>query len=108
MPLLYQDIQFDLTHRWDANSLNPTHENNITALKDVYGFIKKYPDRWHWGPDNTGNITHKSTIEYFKMKFAESVDIFTSDCGLGAETRFEYYNQEEMMSKINCAQILLH
>jgi len=97
----------DLTHRWDANSLNPIHLTNPHALKDVYGFIKNYPNQWHWGPDDTGDITKKSTIEYFKSKFSESVDIFTSDCGLGAVTRFEYFNQEEMMSQINCAQIFI-
>ena len=99
----------EIKHRWDANSLNPTH-NNSSGIGDVYGIIKNYPDRWHWGYDKSGDITKKSTIDYFydkKNGFAESIDIFTSDCGIGAETRSDYYNQENQIAQINCSQILI-
>lgn len=96
---------------WYGNSLNPKNEQVKKkygdVLDDSYGFIKKYPDRWLWGADDTGDITSRANIEFFKKKFAGKFDFLTSDCGLGAKGRFEYHSQEEMMGKINFAQFLI-
>ena len=96
---------------WYGNSLNAKNEEVKkkygNVLDDSYGFIKKYPDRWLWGADDTGDITNTANIEFFKKKFAGKFDFLTSDCGLGAKNRFEYHSQEEMMGKINFAQFLI-
>lgn len=99
------------TLNWNGNSLNPNNEEMKMKYKaifnDAYGFIKKYPDKWLWGADNTGDITTLANIEYFKKKFNETIDLFTSDCGLGSNTRIEYHNQELTLGKANFCQMLL-
>lgn len=96
---------------WHANSLNPNSEivkqKYGNVLSDVYGFIKKYNDKWLWGNDGTGDITSHENIAFFKEKYENSADLMTSDCGLGAKTRFEYHSQEEWVGKINFCQILI-
>lgn len=95
----------EIKHQWYASSLNPNSGNKV-GLPDSYGFIKSYPDNWIWGYDGTGDITKESTLKQLKDKFHEKVDLFTSDCGFGASTRYEYNEQESVMGMINVAQIL--
>jgi 23S rRNA U2552 (ribose-2'-O)-methylase RlmE/FtsJ len=96
---------------WYANSLNPNNLVNLSkygpVFSDTYGFIKKNPDRWLWGEDNTGDITNMINIKYFKKKFNTSLNFLTSDCGLGSDDRSDYHNQEEKLSKTNLCQIYI-
>lgn len=98
-------------HMWYGNSLNPNNKENIkkygTLFNDSYGFMKKYPERWLWGANDTGDITNPINIEYFKKKYEHKMNILTSDCGLGSSERFEYYAQEDWMSILNFSQIFV-
>jgi len=95
---------------WFGNSLNPNNELNIkkygNILNDFYGFLKKYPDRWLWGHDGTGDITNINNIQYFMTKYNE-IDFFTSDCGLECKTEDDMLNQEKNMSLLNICQIFI-
>jgi hypothetical protein len=99
------NIEFD----WTGNSLNPFNESNkkkYSALfNDVYGFIKRYKNRWDWGADNTGDISSKKNLLYYENKYKDrQIDIFTSDCGLGANEEFE---QEGSLCFLSISQLLL-
>lgn len=98
-------IDFD----WTGNSLNPYNESNkkkySAIFNDTYGFIKKYRNRWDWGADNTGDISSKENLLYYEKKYKDKgIDIFTSDCGLGANEEFE---QEESLCFLSISQLLL-
>lgn len=98
-------IDFD----WTGNSLNPYNESNkkkySAIFNDTYGFIKKYKNRWDWGADNTGDISSKENLLYYEKKYKDKgIDIFTSDCGLGANEEFE---QEESLCFLSISQLLL-
>jgi len=73
---------------WYANSLNAEHpkiKGVISALKNDYGLIKKYKERWIWGADETGDITSSENIRWYGNYVAEklgSVDVVTGDAGL--------------------------
>lgn len=75
------------THHWLANSLNPKTVKH--ALPDEYGNIKKHPDKWLFGVDNTGNILninnildYKSKIEEYKKKYDIKLDLLSGDLGV--------------------------
>lgn len=63
---------------WNAQSLHPEKAD----IKNNYGMADKYPDMWHWGKDNTGNITNPDNIKSYK-KYCKDIQFITSDCGLG-------------------------
>jgi hypothetical protein len=96
---------------WYANSLNPYNQKNKQKYGDIisddYGYLKKYKDRWLWGTDDTGDITKKSNIEFFQKKFNYSIDLFTSDCGLGAQDQGEMMEQEKKLAILNFCQVLI-
>ena len=62
---------------WHAQSLHPS----LADIKDTYGLIKKYKNRWDWGADGTGDITKKENIIHYMEKY-KNADLLTSDCGL--------------------------
>ena len=84
-------------HDWVANSLNHKHPTNIEKFGkgifgDQYGFIKKYPEKWLYGADNTGDITKDRNIKWFKKYLAEwcqseggKLNLITGDAGLVGE-----------------------
>ena len=78
-------IEFD----WVAQSLNPRHPVNRKKygkiIPDDFGLIAKYPERWVWGADGTGDITKVNNIKSYS-KYADNVDLITSDCGLAMGT----------------------
>jgi hypothetical protein len=64
---------------WNAQSLNP--EKAGVHIVDTFDLIEKYPTRWHWGVDETGDITNPANIESY-AEYTKDVDLITSDCGL--------------------------
>lgn len=89
---------------WMAQSLNPKSKKNIkkygkSIFGDGYGLLKKYPERWNWGADGTGDILNPENIKYYK-KYCEGIDLITSDCGLG------WKDGDDTLLKIEIAQIL--
>ena len=65
---------------WNAQSLNP----KIARIKDQFGMIRRNPERWDYGADQTGDITKVSNIRYYKKQVAKRapINLMTSDCGL--------------------------
>jgi hypothetical protein len=81
---------------WVANSLNPYNpyvKKNFEAVPDTYGLIKKYPQKWLWGADNTGDITNTKNIKWLSKYINDkwlskgvSLDLITGDAGTGSES----------------------
>ena len=97
----------DMFFNWHANSLNYHNEENRKKYKNIfsddYGFIKKYKYRWDWASDNTGDISKRENLLYYERKYKD-IDVFTSDCGLGANEDFE---QECSLSFLSISQLIL-
>jgi 23S rRNA U2552 (ribose-2'-O)-methylase RlmE/FtsJ len=68
------------SYEWHSQSLNP----KIARIKDQFGLIRRNPDRWDYGADQTGDITRIKNINYYKKKVSQRppIDLMTSDCGL--------------------------
>jgi len=58
------------SYEWYAQTLNPFNSKNkskgASVLKDDYGIIGSYPNRWLYGRYNTGDITDPGTIYSYK------------------------------------------
>ena len=97
----------DINFNWHAMSLNPYNDENkkkyAGLFSDVYGFISRHKSNWDWASDNTGDISKRENLLYYEKKYKD-VDIFTSDCGLGANEDFE---QECSLSFLSIAQLIL-
>jgi 23S rRNA U2552 (ribose-2'-O)-methylase RlmE/FtsJ len=84
-------------HDWRANSLNPFNPENLDAygtgvFDDKYGFMKKYYNQWLWGADNTGDITRRRNVLWFRdyvKKWVSSdgnkMNLMVGDGGLSTE-----------------------
>ena len=72
------------SYEWKAQSLKPKGAmSKATTIGDTYGLIKRYPDKWDFGIDNTGDITNIENIKYYaKMAKDMNINLMTSDCGL--------------------------
>ena len=69
---------------WKSQSLKPKGaRSKYDTIGDTYGLIKRYPNKWDFGVDNTGDITNIENIKHY-AKFAKNMNInlMTSDCGL--------------------------
>jgi cap2 methyltransferase len=108
---LKQHMPANTKYDWYANSLNAEHPNikgHISALKDDYGLIKRYKERWIWGADGTGDITNPDNIrwygEYITRKFAGSggVHVVTGDAGLNIGEA-----PLEILQKLDFAQMVM-
>jgi len=89
---------------WIANSLNPKKSTSKnTAFGDDYGYMKKYPNNWDFGADNTGDITHQVNMDHYKNKI-KNVNLITSDCGIPWEK--ESAKVHELL-KIHLAEMIL-
>ena len=91
-------------YNWKANSLYPI--KNTKIFGDSYGFIKKYPNRWDWLYDKSGDINKLSNINYLINKY-KNIDFYTSDCGLECETVEDMLDQENKMILTTYSQIIL-
>lgn len=98
------------TYDWYANSLNPDHpkiKGIISALKNEYGIIKKYKERWIWGADDTGDITVPENIRWYGKYIAEkfgSVNVVTGDAGLNiGEFNLEFLQKLEFAQMVMVA-----
>lgn len=69
---------------WKAQSLKPRgSKSKADTIGDTYGLIKRYPDKWDFGVDDTGDITNIENIKYYaKMAKDMNINLMTSDCGL--------------------------
>lgn len=68
---------------WVAQSYNPNANKDTRdyhVIGDVYDLMRKYPDKWDFGPKNTGDVTDSDNIKYYGSVY-DDVDLLTSDCG---------------------------
>lgn len=102
----------NIEYKWNANSLN--YRSPLARLKygyilgDFFSLIKKYPNNWLFGEDDTGDITNVSNIEHITKKAKENlgdINLITSDCGLDPSGDPEEH--ETTMSQVNLAQVIL-
>jgi cap2 methyltransferase len=100
-------------HHWFASSLNPKYSNE--ALPDSYGYIRRHPDRWLFGKDDTGNIlnlenalNYKTILEEYKTKNnIKKIHLITGDLGVNIQINFK--KQEDkitFLQKLELAQAL--
>lgn len=83
---------------WNAQSLN----FKTALIKDTYGFVKKYPNRWDFAPDESGDITKIQNIKYYGDKYCKDVSLITSDCGLA----FSFNKPDDHFLKLYYSQSL--
>jgi hypothetical protein len=74
---------------WRANTLNPQNPANIQKygkdiFDDQYGFMKKYPNQWIFGADDTGDITNSANQRWYRQYAKEfgPIDLVTGDGGI--------------------------
>lgn len=95
---------------WNAQSLNPrVVKEKGKFLPDQYGMAKKHHDRYHWGIDETGDITNVNNISFYSSQFNE-LDLVTSDCGQDSSkdfTKQETKLNRVMWSQFVCACLML-
>lgn len=92
---------------WKAQSLNPNKTPNKYKKKafgnSSYGILDKYPNKWDFGKNGTGDITNIENIKYYK-DVCKKIKLLTSDCGLG----FPSYDEKSMLmnKKVHFAEIV--
>lgn len=84
---------------WNAQSLHP----DLANIGDMYGYLKKYPNKWHFGKDGTGDITKSENIRSYK-ELCKNVDLMTSDCGIPKDP--DNKDNEKLFYKLYFAEIL--
>jgi len=92
---------------WRANSLNPWNPINIKLfgediVKDTYGLIKNFPDKWLWGDTGTGDIMNIDNLKWYH-KYCQNwgkIDLITGDAGLQSDDPMIY-------QKLELAQVLM-
>lgn len=88
---------------WYAQTLSPDASN---ALDDYFGLIDRYPDKWLFGPNQTGDITDSNVIKsYASDPNLKNIDFMSADAGLSCHPR-DLNEQESYLSKINMGQII--
>ena len=94
----------DVIYNWNANSLYPIKGTKI--LGDFFGFIRRYPDRWDWLDDKSGDITKLNNLLYIINKY-KNINLYTSDCGTESNTVEEMLDQENKMILTTYSQIII-
>jgi hypothetical protein len=86
---------------WNAQSYNPNSKKGIEfhVIGDDYDLMKKYPDKWDFGPKNTGDITDPDNIKYYGSVY-DDIDLLTSDCGT------DWAGDDLISSKLMYGQLL--
>jgi hypothetical protein len=86
---------------WVAQSYNPNSKKGrqFHVLGDDYDLMRKYPDKWDFGPKNTGDVTDPDNIKYYGSVY-DDVDLLTSDCGT------DWSGDDLISSKLMYGQLL--
>lgn len=99
------ETKTDITNfDWIAQSYNP--KVNKAYFGDNYGLMRKYPERWDFGVDNTGDILSRSNINYYALEI-EGPKLVTSDCGMDMKPPTDSVYQDKGYQELNLAQITL-
>ncbi|BCS83310.1 ftsj methyltransferase domain-containing protein 1 [Cotonvirus japonicus] len=92
---------------WFAQTLNPEKDEDF-ALKDHYGLMAEYPDKWLFGPDkySSGDITDSRNIKFYASnQHLKDIDFMTADAGILCSPN-NINEQESILCKINMGQII--
>lgn len=96
------------SYNWYANSLNPFNKDVKVkygnVFNDKYGLMKRNPDKWLWGADDTGDITNTDNIKWFRQKIQSDmpdINIIIGDGGLGAG------NNPIILQRLDLAQVVM-
>lgn len=91
---------------WFGNSLWPGSDKSGNILGDEFGLYKKYKEKWLMDATyHLGNVTELSTIDHIYNKIGESIDLYTSDIGIGLNID-NFNDQEEIETSLNLGQII--
>jgi len=97
---------------WRATTLDPAHPINVfkfgvNKLPDDYGFIKKYPNKWLYGVDKTGDITKTENIRWYQQYVKEwaKPDLVTGGASFRSDNPMIYqrleYSQVLMVAAVS-------
>jgi len=72
------------SYEWISQSLKPRGaKSKSDTISDTYGLIKRHPEQWDFGVDDTGDITNIDNIKHYaKIAKDMNVNLMTSDAGL--------------------------
>jgi 23S rRNA U2552 (ribose-2'-O)-methylase RlmE/FtsJ len=98
----YIKTKTNSTYDWVANSLYPSDN---TILGDDFGLVKKYPEKWLMSKEHNGSVTDVAMIHRMKDHCQRTVDLYTSDIGIGL-TYETFSKQEELEAPLNLGQII--
>lgn len=89
---------------WHANSFV---KKDSIYLDDEYGLMKKYPEMWHFGFDDTGDITNPDNILTFEDEFAhdKKPNLFTSDVKYSPKNP-DYENEDLENKKVHIGHVM--
>lgn len=90
------------TFEWMANSLYPS---DGSILGDEFGLVKYYPQKWLMNQERDGNVTNPKMIQYMEETCKRSVDLYTSDIGIGLD-HDTFSKQEEMEAPLHLGQLV--
>jgi hypothetical protein len=86
---------------WRATTLNAKHPVNIEKygegiLDDSYKFISKYPNKWLYGEDLTGDITVSKNMRWYRQYVNnwDKPNLVTGDAGLKSSNPIIYQKLE--------------
>jgi len=103
-----------IKHEWFGNSYNPSGRRLEDILKtgkgfeDNFGLMKRHPNRWLFGKDNTGDITKVDNVLEIRNKFKNiNLDLITGDAGLGANENISQEDSTYNLQKLDYAQLVL-
>jgi hypothetical protein len=86
---------------WYGSSL--IDDKRVNPLTDEYDLYKRNPDRFLMNEKIDGDVTKLSTIDYYKERLGQTVDLYTSDLEFKVN---EYNRQEEEHAHANLGQVL--
>jgi 23S rRNA U2552 (ribose-2'-O)-methylase RlmE/FtsJ len=91
-------------YNWTAQTLHPKQlYQNEKAFGDDYKLMKNFPDRWDFGNKNTGDVTDKDNIKYYREKYKDKqLHLVTGDCGVSLNN-----DTSNLTEKLHIAQIII-
>jgi hypothetical protein len=99
---------YNKKYKWFGNSLWPGDDKKGNILGDEFNLYKKYPDNWLMSggsKERDGNVLNSNMIDYISKKLHNTVDLYTSDIGIGLDIS-NFNLQEEVEANLNLGQVL--
>lgn len=96
----------DMDWHWEANSLNPYYEgNNLSHMINDDRFMLQTIDKWDFGPDMTGDITHPDYPDHLLQRCGEHLPhLVTADGSFDCQDKPE--EQEMSVSWLHLKETL--